>query len=324
MNRHAAVRTGKWHRPHAVMKCQGFLGKAPPKAQSAMEYLMTYGWAILVIAVVLGVLYSLGIFNPSNFAPKAQPGSCQVFRPDGPKTSYDLNLMGACSGEMPEYAAYFSNIRGSGIAVSGSALLGNATAFTISFWVDPTQIRTSQLGFLDAEMGFGVKYDQPDAVEVDLCVSTQICSGSWTYVTQTAFPQISQGKWVFVVTTWESGGDLVDYVDGVSQTAGGPWTGSLQPYSGTNFDIGQAISGTGATSMTGYISNVQMYNSSLGQNGVNALYHEGIGGEPINLQNLVGWWPLNGNANDYSGNNNNGVPTNALFTGSWQTGYTPP
>jgi len=28
-----------------------------------MEYLMTYGWAILIIAVVLGALFSLGVFN---------------------------------------------------------------------------------------------------------------------------------------------------------------------------------------------------------------------------------------------------------------------
>ncbi len=33
------------------------------KAQSAMEYLMTYGWAILIIAVVLGALFSLGVFK---------------------------------------------------------------------------------------------------------------------------------------------------------------------------------------------------------------------------------------------------------------------
>jgi hypothetical protein len=33
------------------------------RLQSAMEYLMTYGWAILIIAIVLGVLYYLGIFN---------------------------------------------------------------------------------------------------------------------------------------------------------------------------------------------------------------------------------------------------------------------
>jgi hypothetical protein len=41
-------------------------------------------------------------------------------------------------------------------------------------------------------------------------------------------------------------------------------------------------------------------------------------------QNLVAWWPLNGNANDYSGNGNNGQATNVTYTGSWTGGYTPP
>ena len=34
------------------------------KAQAAMEYLMTYGWALLVIVIVLGSLFYLGVFNP--------------------------------------------------------------------------------------------------------------------------------------------------------------------------------------------------------------------------------------------------------------------
>jgi len=41
------------------------------KAQSAMEYLVTYGWAILVVAVVLSVLFTLGVFNGNNVAPNA-------------------------------------------------------------------------------------------------------------------------------------------------------------------------------------------------------------------------------------------------------------
>jgi len=36
------------------------------RAQSAMEYLTTYSWAILIIAITLGSLYGLGLFNPSN------------------------------------------------------------------------------------------------------------------------------------------------------------------------------------------------------------------------------------------------------------------
>jgi hypothetical protein len=38
------------------------------KGQAAMEYLMTYGWAFLVIAVVIAVLLAMGVFN--------QPTSC--------------------------------------------------------------------------------------------------------------------------------------------------------------------------------------------------------------------------------------------------------
>lgn len=34
------------------------------RGQSAMEYLMTYGWAILVIVLVLAVLFYLGVFTP--------------------------------------------------------------------------------------------------------------------------------------------------------------------------------------------------------------------------------------------------------------------
>jgi hypothetical protein len=38
------------------------------KGQTALEYLITYGWAILVILVVLAVLWYYGIFNPSTWA----------------------------------------------------------------------------------------------------------------------------------------------------------------------------------------------------------------------------------------------------------------
>jgi hypothetical protein len=38
------------------------------KAQTAIEYLITYGWAILIMAVVLSALFFLGVFNPGIFA----------------------------------------------------------------------------------------------------------------------------------------------------------------------------------------------------------------------------------------------------------------
>ena len=43
------------------------------KGQTAVEYLMTYGWAILIILIVAGVLAYYGIFAPSGFlAPTAR------------------------------------------------------------------------------------------------------------------------------------------------------------------------------------------------------------------------------------------------------------
>jgi uncharacterized protein (UPF0333 family) len=39
------------------------------KAQAAMEYLMTYGWAILIIVVVIAALYAMGVFKQKSTIP---------------------------------------------------------------------------------------------------------------------------------------------------------------------------------------------------------------------------------------------------------------
>ncbi len=41
------------------------------KAQSGLEYLMNYGWAVLMIVIVLGILYAIGILNFSNITQQA-------------------------------------------------------------------------------------------------------------------------------------------------------------------------------------------------------------------------------------------------------------
>jgi len=53
------------------------------KGQTAVEYLMTYGWAILIILIVAGVLAYYGIFQPQGFlGPTARGfGQVQVLNP---------------------------------------------------------------------------------------------------------------------------------------------------------------------------------------------------------------------------------------------------
>ena len=40
------------------------------KAQAAMEFLMTYGWAILVVLIVIGALAYFGVLSPSTLLPE--------------------------------------------------------------------------------------------------------------------------------------------------------------------------------------------------------------------------------------------------------------
>jgi len=44
------------------------------------------------------------------------------------------------------------------------------------------------------------------------------------------------------------------------------------------------------------INDVQVYNSVLSQSSISKLYSEGTFGQPIYTANLIGWWPLGGNA----------------------------
>src|SRR3990170_3053196 len=40
------------------------------RAQAAMEFLMTYGWAILVVLIVIGALAYFGVLDPSKLLPE--------------------------------------------------------------------------------------------------------------------------------------------------------------------------------------------------------------------------------------------------------------
>ncbi len=73
------------------------------KGQGAMEYLMTYGWAILVVMIVGIVMWQLGIFNPSGTQSITMQGFGAVkpqlagtgFSSDGVFTGTFLNAGGA-------------------------------------------------------------------------------------------------------------------------------------------------------------------------------------------------------------------------------------
>ncbi|MCL4404376.1 hypothetical protein M1583_00075, partial [Candidatus Marsarchaeota archaeon] len=78
-----------------------------------------------------------------------------------------------------------------------------------------------------------------------------------------------------------------------------------------------AISGT----FNGSIANIEIYNSTLGPQEYNELYLAGVSGMALSNSNLVGWWPLDGNTNDYSGNGNAAIPYDISYV---SIPFTPP
>ncbi len=286
--------------------------------------LMTYGWAILIIAVVLGALFQLGIFNANNFAPKEQPGACQVVRTSEAGGTVVASLEGLCNGQLPEYVTQ----------LNGNAYInvpayvppdGITNAFSVFAWVYvPVAPGGDTHGGVVAQRcssycTWFVELYNNGAGRASPSFYYNGATYSWNqYAAATSFPL---STWQFVGFVVQ-GSTIYAYSDSVQYPVAASYaTNSLylqQTWIGTRGD------GICGSCIVGSIANVQVYNTSLSQAEVNALYSEGIGGAPVKPQNLVGWWPLNGNANDYSGNNNNGAATNVIYTGTWTNQYTGP
>ncbi len=315
------------------------------KLQSAMEYLMTYGWAILIIAVVLAALFELGVFNALSLVPHASPGSCQVYRPEGPATTAYMSLSGECNGYLPQFVAKFNGESTNISAPVSSLELMNKGQFAVSAWINtyaPTG--TEQLPvsigsdvcytsyysgpndtgvILIAAPGYPASApssSQPDYFKAAACIYNTTYKGSqWEWVT-TSFTKGNYSKWIFVATTYN--GTYLDlYIDGklVNETLA---PGTLLVPTGY-ISLGNMYSPIYSGSRfwyNGSISNVQIYNESISAQDVAYLYNGGIGEPPIALNKLALWIPLNGNADDYSGNTYGNIFYNGSYFG-WIDNY---
>ncbi|MGC8669701.1 MAG: LamG domain-containing protein [Candidatus Micrarchaeia archaeon] len=281
------------------------------KAQNAIEYLMTYGWAILMISIVLAALFELGVFNPYTFVSKAPTGACQVLRPEGAMSTHLINLVGTCNNEIPEYAATFNGKSSFAFAPNSSAVSTNRT-ISVFAWVYPAAATTAILQKKGSYgMNIGLVGHQAAGEFAGYIGNSNISCTYYHYL----YPD----SWYFVGFTF-NGSAITDYVNGkvyctVPYSGPIPVTNSSLAFGGPNDSDGY---------INGKLANVQIYNSTLSANEINGLYMEGIGGEPITLQSLIAWYPLNGDTNDYSGNGDPAQSQNITFVSNWYYGYTAP
>ena len=125
----------------------------------------------------------------------------------------------------------------------------------------------------------------------------------------------SLGKWYFSCFTYNrTTPSSYYYLNAVPYSA--LVNGGLSPSGGT----GALVFGSGMTAQaaSGYsnvsMADVQLYDSNLSLQQVQTLYYRGMYGMPFFGPNLVGWWPLLGDANDYGGTGNIGFANNVAYT----------
>lgn len=202
----------------------------------------------------------------------------------------------------PNYAASFYG-NGTKIATPLKYAYGTSNAVTITGWVYLTRPPVSFPGavyIVNSGWTFGLWHD----------------NNLWFFtggLGNAGAGQLSYNTWYFVTAKISApvNPTITLYLNGV-QVSSASYVGTLESGCGTSLQYyisGPPLAGTtcGATTQTfpGYLSNIQIYNSSLSQAQISQLYASGISSSPLNGQSLAGWWPLNGDANDYSAGNKN-------------------
>ncbi len=364
-------------------------------SQSALEYMMTYGWAILIIVIVAEVLYSLGVFSPSNAvgttvvgfagfqataacAPNGvlalklsngvgytvnitrfnvtyngktvenpQIGNEGMIIPGATGTFFSLN---GCANASSSH--YFSSATITytepgqvfgGPYVSSGTVSGVTSTFSQNTVANFT-INQSQIYIPNSSTTYNLWQGNPYTLSAWVKLTTD--SATCTHYPCTALTQVEYGctsgtqdfkanvsgfwvnelewnvthagcgngqtspsmfvpfnKWAQVTGVFGYNKTSSSYyveicVDGVCES--GPYTLNHPGYQGTG------ATAVGAYQLQGKIANVQIYSSALTGNQIKESYAFGIGGIPVVTNGLVAWLPLDGNANDYSGNGNDG------------------
>ena len=132
--------------------------------------------------------------------------------------------------------------------------------------------------------------------------SLTVCYYDWGSGTEyNSGTNLNPYKWYMLTAIIGNGTETV-FVDG-QKVLSDPLTVSSQATVG--FQIGYGNSGTQL--LNGSAKNIQIYTSKLNQTEIQALYNYGLNGGPVNQSTIAGWWPLDGNTNDYSENGNNGT-----------------
>ncbi len=126
------------------------------RGQSALEYLVTYGWAILAIVIVAAVLWYFGIFNPSKWSASKQCGgfasfTCEDYQANTTSTSVVLGNNVGRTITVSNATCSPSSL-GPNARMTCTAAIGGNTGDQLNIQIDyvdsKSQLAHSETGFL--------------------------------------------------------------------------------------------------------------------------------------------------------------------------------
>lgn len=186
--------------------------------------------------------------------------------------------------------------------------LGNSFSISVWFYENPERMGCgSLLGKPDSAKQFAITIASP-------CAAGAYSTGvlDFNYVDSSsnhhtlAGASFPTGKWINAIATFNGiAGKMTWYIDGTPVT-------TYSGLAGMSADTNPLYIGSGDFFLNGSMANIQVYESVLTQQQAQALYADGIAGMPYPNAALAGWWPLDGNGNDYSGLGNHGLPENGI------------
>ncbi len=186
--------------------------------------------------------------------------------------------------------------------------IGNSNqTFAINFWINATN---TSVGTILGAFGWGYSVNFTSTNKI----SFTYINTSLTWSTYNSLSSISANSW-HMITIIKSGTTVTIYIDNVvdNTIATVP---NINTYSSSNCWFG----GEGQDNngyINGKLDEIGMWNRALTQIEITALY-QGVNNYTVpnyvSTNGLVGWWPFNGNANDESGNGNNGTVSGSILT----------
>jgi len=120
------------------------------RGQAALDFLLTYGWALALVGIVVALFFMLGIFDISNFT-----GSKAVGFSDVAVKDWKMGTNGTFTLILTSHATQNINITNVSIAIDNRTAWVNATAGRLAIGADSIQLSTENGAFSAQPAGTG-------------------------------------------------------------------------------------------------------------------------------------------------------------------------